>query len=381
MAASDSLMQITVVDPPAYTPPYDHALCSALARRGVDVELATSRFRHGLAPPPDGYRRTESFYSFASGIRPLKAVRHPLDMLRLARRLEREGRDVVHFEWLPLPALDVRLVSRFPRPRVFTAHDLSRASGPWAGRRASARRLAELVDAIVVHSEDGRRRLVGELGLAEDKLRVIPHGAFEYLTRLPDEAPIDPSLGNLDGRKVVLFFGLVRPYKGLDVLIEAFASTPPDAVLLVVGRSLMPLDPLRTRATELGIDNRVRFLTRFVREAEIPAYFRHADLVVLPYREIDQSGVLFTALAFGKPLLLSSVGGFTELAEEHGAARIVPPGDAGALTRALNELLGDEAARAELAEAARCAAAGPYSWDRAAELTTDLYRSLLDGSR
>src|SRR5688500_13788092 len=116
-------MRITVVDPPAYTPPYDHALCAALARRGLDVELATSPFRHGPVPQPDGYRRTECFYRFGSA-RLTKLARHPLDMLSLARRLEREGRGIVHFQWLPLPLLDLRLVSRFPRPRVLTAHDL-----------------------------------------------------------------------------------------------------------------------------------------------------------------------------------------------------------------------------------------------------------------
>jgi glycosyltransferase involved in cell wall biosynthesis len=374
-------MRVTVVDPPAYTPPYDHALCSALARRGLDVELVTSRFRHGMAPSPDGYRRTECFYRFASGNRVAKVARHPLDMLRLAGRLKRERRDIVHFEWLPLPFLDLRLVSRFPRPRLLTAHDLPRGSGPWTARNGKAKALADLVDAVIVHSDEGRRRLAEDLKLPEDRLRVIPHGAFDYLTRLPTELPIDPAMGDLEGRKVVLSFGLVRPYKGVDLLIEAFASSPQDAVLLIVGRSLMPIDPLRRRAHELGIADRVRFLTRFVSEPEIPAYFRRADLVALPYREIDQSGVLFTALAFGRPLLLSAIGGFTELAESHGAARLVPPGDVDALARVLNEVLGDEAERARLAEAARLAASGPYSWDRAAELTIELYRSLLSGSR
>ena len=138
---------------------------------------------------------------------------------------------------------------------------------------------------------------------------------------------MDPAVGDLEGRKVVLCFGLVRPYKGVDLLIEAFAAAPPDAVLLVVGRAMMPIEPLRRRARELGIADRVRFVTRFITDPEIPSYFRRADLVVLPYREIEQSGVLFTALAFGCPLLLSAVGGFSEVGERHGAARLVPAGD------------------------------------------------------
>src|ERR1035438_541545 len=98
-------------------------------------------------------------------------------------------------------------------------------------------------------------------------------------------------------------------------------------------------------ALRAGAPPGVRFVPRFVPDDELPSYFRRADLVVLPYREIDQSGVLFTALAFGKPLLLSDVGGFPEVAAT-GAARTFPTGDAGALHRALRELLGDHAALA-----------------------------------
>jgi glycosyltransferase involved in cell wall biosynthesis len=309
----------------------------------------------------------------------LKTVQHPLDMVRLARRLERGGTGVVHFQWLPLPQLDIRLVPRFPRPRVLTAHDLSRGSGPWSASRLKS--LTADLDAVVVHSDDGRRRLVGDFGLPDGKVHVIPHGAFDYLTRQPEEVPMDPAVGDLDGRKVVLFFGLMRPYKGVDVLIDAFTGAPEDTVLLVVGRPMMPIEPLRRRADILGIGDRVRFVTRFITDPEIPAYFRRADLVVLPYREIEQSGVLFTALAFGRPLVLSAVGGFSEIGERHHAARLVPPGDVGALAAALLELLIDEGARAELAEASRRAAAGPYSWSRAAELTRNLYKSLMEEAR
>jgi glycosyltransferase involved in cell wall biosynthesis len=121
----------------------------------------------------------------------------------------------------------------------------------------------------------------------------------------------------------------------------------------------------------------VRFVPRFIGDDELPAYFQRADLVVLPYREIDQSGVLFTALAFGKPLLLSDAGGFPELAGS-GAARTFPTGDAGALGNALRELLGDPAARAEMSLRAGMASEGEYSWENVARRHLELYSSLLD---
>ena len=133
----------------------------------------------------------------------------------------------------------------------------------------------------------------------------------------------------------------------------------------------MDISALRAAAPE-----NVRFVPRFISERELPGYFARADLVALPYREIDQSGVLFTALAFGKPLLLSDVGGFAEFAARTGA-RTVPAGDAGVLHDALVELLGDPAELAALAQRARAAAASEYGWQSIASSTLALYESLL----
>jgi glycosyltransferase involved in cell wall biosynthesis len=233
------------------------------------------------------------------------------------------------------------------------------------------------MDAVVAHSEHGATRLRNEAGLDPGKVRVIPHGAFDYLTRLPEEKPLPPELEGAQG-PVILSFGLLRPYKGIENLLEAFgqlAARHADAELWIVGNPRMDVEPLRRQASEVG--GRVRTVTRFVDDAEIPAIFRRADLVVLPYLDAEHSGVLYTGLAFGKPLVLSAVGGFPEVGET-GAAQLVPPGDTAALAATLAELIGDEAARAELAAAATRAAAGPYSWDEAARRTMDLYRELIE---
>ena len=170
----------------------------------------------------------------------------------------------------------------------------------------------------------------------------------------------------------MLCFGVVRPYKGVDVLLEAFRDV--DAELWVVGR---PLGESMERLRRLAPPGRVRFVPRYVSDRELPAFFRRADLLVLPHRRVDVSGVLFAGLAFGKPMVLSDVGGFRDVARDHGAARLVPPEDPAALGAAIRELLADPAARDELARRARAAAAGPYSWDRIAGQTLDLYGELV----
>jgi glycosyltransferase involved in cell wall biosynthesis len=369
-------LRVQLVDPSAFTPPYDRALAGALARAGAEVELVTTKFLYGEVPPADGFAVDERFYRrsadrglAAKGRLGFKLAEHLGDMRRFRRAPS--SADVVHYQWLTLPGLDARLLPP-TRPRVMTAHYILPPS-PSRRQLASARRVFGRMDAVVAHSEHGAARLRDEVGLPTERVRVIPHGAFDYLTRLADEKPLPEELEGAEG-PVILSFGLIRAYKGLEVLLEAFARLE-GAELWVVGNPRMDVEPLRELAAAAA-PGRVRFVTRFVEDAEIPAIFRRADVIALPYLDAEHSGVLYTGLAFGKPLVLSAVGGFPEVAAT-GAARLVPPGDVDALAAVLSELSGDGAARAELAAAAARAAAGPYSWDEAARLTLDLYRELL----
>jgi glycosyltransferase involved in cell wall biosynthesis len=192
---------------------------------------------------------------------------------------------------------------------------------------------------------------------------------------------------------VVLCLGVIRPYKGIELLLDAFREVE-GAELWVVGRPLgVSLDELRARAgggaqagsagrrgvrasglpdTGTG-EARVRFVPRYVSDAELPALLRRADLLVLPHRSVDVSGVLFAGLAFGKAMVLSDVGGFGELAREHGLGRLVAPEDPRALAETITELLSRPDERAGLESAARAAAEGPFSWDRIAARTLELY--------
>jgi glycosyltransferase involved in cell wall biosynthesis len=366
-------VRVDVVDPSAYTPPYDHALCSALARAGTEVRLQTSHFGYGPVPPPDGYERVEHFYRCGAGAAPgsprrfaAKIAQQVPDMLRYARSAAPQA-DVVHFQWLTVQPVDVHLLPR-GRPLVLTAHDVLPRE-PRRGQLAAQRRLYERVDAVVVHSEHGRARLVEALGIAPEKVHVIAHGAFEHLTHVAGERPLPDELAAVT-KPVVLCFGLLRPYKGIDVLLDAWRAAGLDAELWIAGMPRMDIAALRAAAPPS-----VRWITRFIPDEEVAGYFRRADLVALPYREIDQSGVLFTALAFGRPLLLSAVGGFPEVAG-HGAGALVAPGDPLALAQQLRHLMGDDDARARLAAGARAAAAGPYSWDAIAAAHLELYGSL-----
>ena len=373
MSHGATAIRVDLVDPSAFTAPYDHALAAALARAGAQVRLITSRFAYGSPAAPDGYERREEFYRRVRGApgsrtrAACKAVAHAPNMMRL-RHIVHQA-DVVHFQWLAIPAIDRQLLPM--RPLVLTAHDLLPRE-PRPGQLRAHRRLLEQMEAVIVHSEYGRRTLIAASGVDEGRVHVIRHGAFTHLTEvapgpLPPELP-DPKL------PVVLCFGLLRPYKGLDTLLEAWRGVR-GAELWIVGRPLGVDAAALTAAAPPG----VRILPRFVDDAEQAALFRRADVVVLPYartERFDFSGVLATALAFARPIVLSDVGGFPEVAAA-GAARLVPAGDPGELAGALGELLTDPAARERLAAGARAAALGEWSWDTVARRTLELYATIL----
>jgi glycosyltransferase involved in cell wall biosynthesis len=358
-------VRVDIVDPSAFTPPYDRALSAALVAEGQDVTLVTSRFAYGEVPEAPGVRIDERFYRRAIGapgskVRlAAKLAEHVPEMVAYSATAARRA-DVVHFQWLTVQPLDVHLLPRRV-PTVLTAHDVLPRE-PRAGQLRAQRRLYERVDRVVVHSEHGARRLTDELGIDPARVRVVPHGAFTHLAAL--DARLPPELPDTD-KPVVALTGLLRPYKGIDVLLDAWHDL--DAELWIVGLPRMPL-PAK-------LPPGVRIVPRFVSDAELAGVLRRADVVALPYREIDQSGVLYAALGLARPLILSDVGGFPEVART-GAAKLVPPGDAEALHAELERLLGDVQARAELAAAARVAAQTTYAWPAIARAHVALYEEL-----
>jgi glycosyltransferase involved in cell wall biosynthesis len=351
-------VRIVLADPSSFTPEYDHELASALARAGAEVELASSRFRFGEAPQPEGYRRNELFYPLSSRLfgrsrlrLPLKALEHPLGLARLARR----PADVLHLQWLAAPEIDVRAL-RSRAPLVYTAHDL--LPRRTAGKLELWRRLLGRFDRVVVHSGHGRETLAG-LGVDVERIRVIPHPVF------PSNPP------RRDDGRTVLALGMIRPYKGLGDAIEAVRRAD-GARLLVAGEPLEPVQPYREAAGE-----RAEWRLRYLSAAEVDDALGEATVAVFPYRpEIDQSGALLRALGAGVPAIAYDVAGLAEPVRRFGAGRVVPAGDVDALSAAIEELTRDAAALAAAREGAQRARA-ELTWDAAAAAHLDLYRELL----
>jgi glycosyltransferase involved in cell wall biosynthesis len=348
-------MRVVISDPPAFTPAYDHELAAALAHRGIDVELVTSRFRFGETPAPLGYRRSEPFYPVSSRLFgrsrlriPLKVAEHlPGTALLLLRRP-----DVLHLQWLAAPQLD-RVLLRPRVPTVFTAHDL--LPRRTAGKQGLWRELLSRFDRVVVHSERGRESL-SELGV--DAI-VIPHPVF----------PSDP--GRADDGHTLLSLGTIRPYKGIGDAIAATRQIP-GARLLVAGDPLESVNGYRSEAGDLA-EWRLGYLSNH----ELERALGESTIALFPYRpELDQSGALMQALGAGVPAVAYDVGGLAEPIERFGAGRVVPAGDVETLARAVRELLEDSEALERARVGARLAR-DTLTWEASADAHIRLYEELL----
>ncbi|MFM9045487.1 MAG: glycosyltransferase, partial [Solirubrobacterales bacterium] len=163
--------------------------------------------------------------------------------------------------------------------------------------------------------------------------------------------------------------------------VEAMAQVP-EAELWIVGKSTLPereLKSLTARAEYLPGGSRL--VTRFVAEGEIRSVMERADVLVLPYRSRDESGVLYAGLAFGKAMVVTDLGGPGELAEKTDAVVAVPPEDPAALALAIRDLVEHTDNREELERRATALAASELSWDRVAEQTIAVYEEAIAEAR
>jgi glycosyltransferase involved in cell wall biosynthesis len=371
-------VRVSLIDPVSYTLPYDTSLAAALARRGHEVDLIAARFAHGAVPEPDGYRRHDLFFTVSARVlakRPrsrarfaLKGLEYLPDLARADRAISRFDPEIVHVQWLGIPDADLLWLRRLQRRRgvVFTAHDVlprrtERRLDLWQAVFAT-------VDRVVVHGSAAVEQLKA-LGVPSERIARIPHPLFN--------APAD-ELRPPNGR-TLLHFGFLRSSKGLDVLLRALpriAAEVPDVRLVVAGDPLEPVDSLERLAAELGVAERVDWRLGYVDDSAIPALMEQSTALVLPYRKIESSGVLATALGHGRPAVVSDVGSLGETVREFDAGLVVPPEDPNALAAACVRLLVDEDARDEAFRGTE-RARRELSWESAADAHERLYEEIL----
>lgn len=298
----------------------------------------------------------------------------------LAKRIERWKPDVIHilvedYVWMLMLSFLLRR-----SPIVTTVHDVVLHPGDRSSAKAPrflVRLLARQSTAVVVHGNTLASDAERHLGIARRQIFVFPHPPLTDYANIAAHGGVSSPVKDAFN---ILFFGRIYKYKGLEYLLRAapdIKRTVPNARFIVAGRGddLAVYDNLVPRFEWFSIQN------RYIPRLEAAALFANADLVVLPYVEASQSGILMIAIAFGLPVVATDTGEIAETVRSNEIGLIVPPRDAGALARAITTLAHDAEMRMRFSANAKRALAGPLSGALLAERLRNIYSNVLQNGR
>jgi glycosyltransferase involved in cell wall biosynthesis len=311
-----------------------------------------------------------------------KVVRELRGALRLAWELWRHRRDAVHVQSFRVTAVEAPLyflLRPFLRRLVVTAHNVL-PHEPRAWHLVFFLRWYRLADRVHVLSTHARDRLITEFGVAPDKLLLTPHGNYEgFVSDHPAHAgaACRSSFDIPQGARVVLFFGVIRRYKGVDRLLEAFEllAKAEDLHLVIAGKTAPDL----ARELDAAIERseakaRIRLRPRFSTDPELAALLRMADIVVFPYAHVYQSGALLLAMSFGKAIIASDLPGLREYLDDGVEGVLCDTSKPTHLAREILALAREDARREALGAAAREASLESFAWEGIASQIEALYR-------
>ena len=256
------------------------------------------------------------------------------------------------------------------RARIFLCHNVSPHEGTPLDRVLTSYGLGA-ADAFLVHARSEAEKL---RSLARGRpVRVHPHPSYEIFSRSAPTREDARRALDLDGR-VILFFGYVRPYKGLEDLLRALTLARGNAWdrLVIVGEFYDPPERYRALLDDPSIRDRVRVVNRYVPNEEVARYFAAADVAALPYREATGSGIAQIAFGAGLPVIATRTGGLEEVVEEGVSGLLVPPRDPKSLARAIERYF-DESMEERLRAGVR-AARLRFGWDALVDAIEELAR-------
>ncbi|MEO6795578.1 MAG: glycosyltransferase family 4 protein [Candidatus Dormibacter sp.] len=347
------------------TADYTDCLARALAARGIRVAVVTSSLFSPILPNPP-YEIVRAFTYGPGQPKPWKALQLARALRPARAFLQTFNPDVIHAQGTVLPVVERFLYRGLRVPLVCTVHDArAHERRPWLGSFTAFYRDFPW---LICHSDSTRRQV--QRAIPRARIAVVPHGAYTALvTPLPTTGDARHRLELPAASRIALFFGFIRPYKGLELFLDGLEIARRqghDLVGLVAGRPLYDVSGSVERARQTGVP--VSWHLRFILREEIATFFAAANVVALPYLDTSDSGAFELAAAFGKPVVVSDAGGLREAFSRYGYGSVVPPRNAPALARAL---LGPYPA-ARIGD-------GQNTWSAVAASTEAVYREALGG--
>jgi len=362
---------------------YDFGLCKGLVGAGVKPTLYTCDKTEVTSGLPFNvkitYRRIFGRDpAWRRGLRFLAGSVRALVGARLGRH------SLAHFHVFqvgPLELFNILLAKLLLFRVVITAHDVEAFRGEWSFIKSWVYGMA---DGVIAHNRVSQRELIRVLQVPEYKIHVIPHG--NYLGRvgaLTAAADARSQLLLPENATVLLFFGQIKEVKGLDLLLGALAlvrQSIPEVRLLIAGKMWgKDFAVYQTQIDRLGLASHCISHIRYIAEVEVAAFYSAADLVVLPYKRIYQSGVILMAMSYGKPVLASDLDGMTEVIEDQVTGFLFRSEDVRDLADKLVAVLADKQAMKRVAEQGHDLMQARYGWDHVGRLTAECYRTVTQG--
>lgn len=359
----------------------DYGVAMALSLAQV-VPLTFLTVADTRIPPAAAYRLLADIPQWGGKDGKLKKLRRFIRYLAiLVRELWRHRNGSVHVQLFRLEGVDIwiyLLMRPLLRKLVFSAHNIFPHELRW-WHKPLYRLWYRVVDDIHVLGRYSARRL-RDMGIPDSKIHFIPHGDYAlFRERHPvnDAATIRSELGLTGEDVMVLFYGLIRDYKGLDRLVDAFIRLPPESKAFLVvagGGDESQIDAASAALRAAGRLHRASLRFGFVPDAGLADLVSASDLVVFPYRHIYQSGALMLAMTYAKPVIASDIEGFRDYLEGHANGVLADTADTRRFGELLGELTGDPTRRAAMSAAAKVRCATEFAWVTIARQFADIYR-------
>ncbi|MCT1391450.1 glycosyltransferase [Peribacillus frigoritolerans] len=384
-------MKVVQIDASLFTFPYDKSLCEGLVKNKCKVILVGTKSERTGNFNNDTFKLWKHYYLLSSSFSPkshlgkkikmvIKGFEHLVNSVLLAVKLKEIKPDVIHFQWLPLPIIDKLLVGYLKKRYkvVFTMHDTKLYNGESSsfiqtfGYSSSIKKF----DKIIVHTENGRTQLINSNLCNSENIEVIPHGIFTYYN---DNNQEDVQIIN-DDKISILLFGAIKKYKGIDIFINAVSKMSKEyrdkLKITIAGNGLEEARKLKELAKKLKIYDLITWDIRFIPEEEVYNYFKKSSLVVMPYREIDQSGVLMTSLGFKVPVIASDIGGISETIVDGVHGRLIEPNSIEKLSETLVEIIENPTKIIEFKKNIDELLLGKLSWQAISNKTIKIYEKI-----
>jgi len=361
---------------------YDFGLCEGLSQSGIDVTLFTS---DETEASKDSVFSVNKVYKKVYGKDPtwIRAIRYVKGTMQALFISFIQKRTICHFHWFhvgPLELFNIILAKLLRRKVIVTAHDVE-AFVKGLSVPLFVRFAYNLCDVVIAHNQVSRQELIEKVELSSEKIHVIPHGNYLHaLSKLPEQNVARKHLKLPENVNVLLFFGQIKDVKGLDVLLDAMCEIVvefPDTVLLIAGKVWKTdFSQYACLIDKYGISGNCRADIRYIPDSEVANYYAAADLVVLPYHKIYQSGVLLMAMSYGRAVVVSDLPGMVEVVTDKATGLVFKAGNAEHLADTILSVFREPKSLSFLEKNALHLMREHYGWNDIGKSVSLLYSSI-----